>query len=127
MESKKVNVKLTFNLNRDEVEAKAHEATRAMTDLQNMEEEFNIVKRDWNKKLKDSRLQVRKMCQVFAAKLEEREVEAEACYDLGSGKTWFNFQGGTYSERSISDEERQLLQQGSLFEDDNLPWTGTNN
>jgi len=126
MQKKKVQVKLNFHLTPDEIEEKAQIATQLMTLLDNKEEEFKIIKRDWNKEIKDIRLKVRKMCQTFATKMEERDVQAEVVYDLNSGQMWFDFDGKQYQERSITEEERAMLQQGTIFDDDaNIPWTST--
>ena len=122
MESKEVLARLPFTLAGDEIEEQARTATRLMSQLDNMEEEYKLVKRDWNKKLKDIKLQVRKTCQTFASKIEEREVKAQHCFDLDAGKCWYNYGGMNFLERDITDEERDQLKQGSIFKDgSNIP------
>ena len=117
MESLEVMARLPFNLSQDEVEDQAHQATRLMTQLDNMEEEYKIVKRDWNKKLKDIKLQVRKTCQTFASKIEEREVKAQHCFDTNNGRCWYRYGQKNFLERDITDDERKQLNQGTLFAD----------
>jgi hypothetical protein len=122
MESATVSVKLPFNLTDAEANEVASRATSLMTTQDNMEEEYKVVKRDWNKKLKDIRLEARKACQVFAARIEEREVKAESCFDLKSGRCWYEYDGERYLERDITDEEKELVQQGTIFDDGaNIP------
>ena len=117
MESAEVMATLPFTLGADEIEEQARQATRLMSQLDNMEEEYKLVKRGWNKKLKDIKLQVRKTCQSFASKIDEREVKAEHCFDIDSGKCWYAYGGMNFLERDITDEERDKLKQGTLFDD----------
>jgi len=122
MESAEVTTRLPFILTSTEVEEQAQRATQLMSQLDNMEEDYKLIKRDWNKKIKDIKLSVRKACQIFASKIEEREVNAQACYDLDTGRTWHEYGGKQYLEREMSDEERQSVKQGTLFEDGaNIP------
>ena len=122
MESAEVNVKLPFKLTPEEVAEQAKFALGLNTEADNMEEEYGLVKRDWNKKLKDLKLKSRMARQVYESQIENREVKAHQYFDLDTGKCWYSYGGQNYLERELTDEEREQLQQGTIFGDGaNIP------
>jgi hypothetical protein len=108
---------IPIKLTPEELEQKATEATRLMTELDSEEEKYKLIKREWNQKLKEIKLSLRTLCGVYAAKEEEREVDTERHYDLESRDVWDVYEGKEYGRRKMDELEYRKAKQGTLFGD----------
>jgi hypothetical protein len=124
MDSIEVKAHLPFDLTPEEIADKAQLHIQLSAKLDNKEEEYKLVKRQWNQEIKELKIDGRKARQVCQSGIEEREVVADHCFDSDTGQCWYEYGGKKFLEREITDEEAEALAQGTLFDDGaNVPTT----
>jgi hypothetical protein len=122
LQSKRVKTTLHVPLTADEMKRYADEAATLMGTLDEKEEEYKAVQREWRNELKQIRLDIRKFLNAYKNRAEEREVECEQHFDSKAGETWFTHEGKEHGRRALDAYELAQVKQGNLFGDGaNLP------
>jgi hypothetical protein len=115
----------TYAVTTDEMETYADRAAKLMSDLDDAEEEYKLIQRDWRNKLKEIRLDMRRHLKAYGDKAENREVECEQCFNVDTSETWYEYNGKEYDRKTLEPYEAAQLKQGVLFGDGaNMPQDG---
>ncbi len=113
----KVETILQLPLNSKQLEETADKAAALMQELDSKEEQFKLIKREWNADLTSLKLRMRTFLEDYAKKTRATEVECKQMFDTDSKRTWFEYKGKTYSERELDDYELAKAKQKGLFND----------
>jgi hypothetical protein len=108
-----INVRLT----QDEVNERAIQSVRTYGELEQAEQEFKDVQKDWKKRIAAIEGRHANLRRIVESGEEYREVDCQRAYDPARGMTWLVFEGRKYLERPCSADELELARTGSLFED----------
>ena len=103
--------KIPVKLNSREVYSLAVRTVEMAKEHDALEEEFAAVKKEWTKKLKESESKLGSARASVLSKTEWREVEGTRVYNLTTGFSVFRFANDEYSQKTITDKERDLLRQ----------------
>lgn len=126
LESVQVKATLPVPLSTEEMKKYADEAANLMAELDEAEEEYKGVQREWRNKLKDLRLSMRKFLRAYKDQAEEREVDCVQFFDLEAKETWYEYDGEMHKRRALDEYEVARAKQGALFGDGaNLPANAT--
>lgn len=119
---KKVKTTIPVKLTAAEQKKCADEAAALMNQLDEKEEEYKLIQREWRSKLKQIRLDMRRFLNAYREQVEDRDVECEQVYDTNAGETWFEYGGDQFKRRAMDAYEIEQVKQGVLFDDKaNLP------
>ena len=114
MHKTQTKAELTLPLNTKQAMAKATLATQEMKKLQAFEEEYGIIKREKNKEKKEMNMSISKLINDFSSKSTVREVPCVHVLDSESGDCWFEYEGGEYNRREMTEDEADEAKQGQL-------------
>lgn len=113
----RVEAELKLPLTKAQVEESADRAADLMRELDENEEKFKLVKREWNADLKDIRLRIRKFLGEYREGARKTKVECVQVFDVKKKKTWYEYDGEVYSKRDLTDHELEKAKQQGLFGD----------
>lgn len=105
---------LTLPLTEKQAMAKATLATQEMKKLQAFDEDYGIIKREKNKERKEMNTSISRLINDFSSKSSVKEVPCTKVLDSESGDCWFEYEGGEYSRREMTEDEADEAKQGQL-------------
>jgi hypothetical protein len=105
-----VNVKLTP----EEIAGRAIESCKVAQEYEELESQFSLVKGEWKKKLESVETKLTNLRRAVRSGEEFRQVDCERVFDVSRGTTWLEFEGKRYLERSATNDELALIQQGNI-------------
>jgi hypothetical protein len=107
---------INVRLSADEVNERAIQSVRTYGELEQAEQEFKEVQKDWKKRISAIEARHTNLRRIVESGEEYREVDCQRAYDLSRGTTWLMFEHRKYLERPCSAEELELARTGNLFE-----------
>lgn len=113
----KAKADIELPLSEKELEATADQAAALMQELDRKEEEFKLLKCEWNADLKSLRLRMRQFLEDYAKKTRKHNVECDQFFDLEKKVTWYTYKGKKYNERALDEYELAKAKQQGLFGD----------
>jgi hypothetical protein len=107
---------INIKLSQDEIHERALQSVTAAGELDQLNEEFKSVQKEWKKRIEVQTSKLRTLRRTVENGEEYREVDCKRAYDVPNGKTWLVYEGKRYLERPCTNDELELARQGDLFE-----------
>jgi hypothetical protein len=107
---------INVRLSADEINDRAIQSVRTYGELEQAEQEFKEVQKDWKKRITAIEARHTNLRRIVETGEEYREVDCQRAYDPSRGMTWLVFEGKRYLERPCSPDELELARSGNLFD-----------
>lgn len=115
---KTVRKSLAVPLTDEEVKAKTDQMVSDMTELERLEAEFALLKKEKSAEIKEIKAGITKARRVITHRTETKLVDdAVQVYDLDAKRTWFEYRGQQFDNMAISEFEMKALIKPPLFPD----------
>lgn len=108
---------LDVELTKDEVQSKMVQLCQAITELEEKENEYYAVKKEWNQELKSIKQRVKDFSKQAIEGVQERDVECQQVWCDATKCTWYVYNGRKYGERPLNNQELEEIKQKGLFHD----------
>lgn len=107
---------LDVELTNDELLERGRELAKSVSERREVEGRLKIYVKDQQDIIKGLSADITELTDVVTNGAEARDVECELCVNIHEGKLWYEHRGKTYSERALTDHEKNKYAQTEISE-----------